>query len=375
MNIELRMVSHKNKGAELMLRSMLAHFEGRADVSFCGRQNIGPRNRRRALGVNTLLFATRRGRFVTTPRHMPPAALRRMLGLTHPYEIDLVLDAAGFAYGDNWPASRARLSAEYYKELRSRGTKVALMPQSFGPFTRPDVREAVTELLSQADLIFPRDDTAMRAVEDLVGPADHILQSPDFTPLIHSERPRKITLPERAAAVIPNQKMIQMEAVSPDAYESFLVKTVELFAEHGLSPFLLPHASQDTPLIERVKARASVNVPVVIEHDALKLKWIIGQCHSAMCSRFHGLVSALSQGVPSISTGWSHKYRHLLEEYEYPESLFDLNDELSQLDDRIAEMLDPSNHQELRAKLSRNAEVHRSRAAQMWSRIDSLISS
>jgi polysaccharide pyruvyl transferase WcaK-like protein len=373
MNIELRMVSHKNKGAELMLRSMLAHFDGRDDVSFTGRKNIGSRDRRRALGIDTLLFGTHRGHFVTTPRHLPPAALRRKLKLTHPSEVDLVLDAAGFAYGDNWPASRARLSAEYYKSLRSRGAKVILMPQSFGPFTRADVRDAARDLLGQADLIFPRDDTAMQAVEALVGPADHILQSPDFTPLIHGELPEGLALPERAAAVIPNQKMIQMAAISPDAYEAFLVKIIELFTEHGLSPFLLPHASQDAPLIERVKARTRLNVPVVIEHDALKLKAIIRECHMTMCSRFHGLVSALSQGVPAISTGWSHKYRHLLEEYEYPESLFELNGDLTGLEDRITAMLEPSSYQGLRTKLSKQAESHRTKAEQMWSRIDQLI--
>ena len=126
-------------------------------------------------------------------------------------------------------------------------------------------------------------------------------------------------------------------------------------------------------LVGRLRERAPVEVPVVVEEDALRLKGVIGSCHVTMCSRFHGLVSALSSGVPSISTSWSHKYEHLLDDYAYSESMVDPAGDPSALEERVANMLDPAQHEAASAQLSERARQHRAQAEQMWSRIDDLI--
>jgi colanic acid/amylovoran biosynthesis protein len=41
-------------------------------------------------------------------------------------------------------------------------------------------------------------------------------------------------------------------------------------------------------------------------------------------SRFHALLAALSQGVPVIAAGWSHKYLGLLDAYGSADALLEL---------------------------------------------------
>jgi polysaccharide pyruvyl transferase WcaK-like protein len=374
MKIELRKVSHTNKGAELMLRAMVDHYSQRPHVELTGRIQTGPRSRRTALGIRTLLYASNRWWFATTPRFFPPKPLRHLFGVVHPSEVDLVLDASGFAYGDQWGPDNALQAAAYFRYVRRHGAKVVLMPQSFGPFTRSDVQAATKTLVAEADIIFPRDATAMQSIEELCGQSQRIIQSPDFTPLVHGIVPPGLVLPERAVAIVPNQKMVEMTGRKGGGYVDFVVSVIEILSGLDMQPFFLMHAVQDRQLIDLINKRVPTRLPVIYEDDALLLKGIIGQCHATMCSRFHALVSSLCQGIPSIATGWSHKYKHLLEEYRCPDSLLEITLSRPELQTRISKLMLPEHHDQTRQTLLERASWHRHQVSDMWARVDALSS-
>ena len=86
------------------------------------------------------------------------------------------------------------------------------------------------------------------------------------------------------------------------------------FLENGRNPFVLVHESGDKNLADRL-ASVNPNIPVIHESNPLYIKGIIGHSKFLIGSRFHSLVSGLSQGVPSLGTGWSHKYIELFDQF------------------------------------------------------------
>ena len=86
-------------------------------------------------------------------------------------------------------------------------------------------------------------------------------------------------------------------------------------------------------------------------------------------SRFHGLVSALSQGVPALTTGWSHKYEMLLTEYGFPEGCIPVGSSDSEIRERILQITDEANAVQLRQKLTETAQIQKQKSEKMWARV------
>lgn len=372
MIIELRNVSDRNKGAELMLHSMIEHYAGRDDVTLCANHRVASGAARRALGLRGLVYHHTDTRYLSLPAATVPRWLRDSLDVVHPTDVDLVLDGAGFAYGDTWGPERLQNALRYYGHVKAHGGRVVLMPQSFGPFDDPQVRALASELFELVDLVFPRDDTAAACVRALTGDVAKVMQSPDFTPLLKPADTSDVTLPERPAAIIPNKKMIQKTDVTTEGYVAFVAAVAESFSAAGLSPFVLPHAVEDQKLVAQLRPLLPAAIPVVIEHDARRLKGLIGRCEAVFCSRFHGVMSALSQAVPLLATGWSHKYRHALAEYGVPDALVEPDIDAEALRSRVAALLEPDTYRRTVDILSERADHNRELSRQMWAQVDAL---
>jgi colanic acid/amylovoran biosynthesis protein len=89
-------------------------------------------------------------------------------------------------------------------------------------------------------------------------------------------------------------------------------------------------------------------------------------------SRFHGLISALSQGVPAIATGWSHKYQELFNDYQFLEGYLPLS--ISEEDlDMIFNRILLSKREETLNRIRASADIQKSLAEEMWEEIFNLI--
>ncbi len=137
---------------------------------------------------------------------------------------------------------------------------------------------------------------------------------------------------------------------------------------------MIVHEVNDHDLARRVCDEAKKEL-LVIDEDSYITKGFLGACYAVVGSRYHSLVSAMSQGTPTMGTSWTHKYDALFEEYECPRWLVSPHEDPSRMDRKIEDFLDVENQRELRAKLDRIAAMQKEKVELMWRDVESLFQS
>jgi colanic acid/amylovoran biosynthesis protein len=157
-------------------------------------------------------------------------------------------------------------------------------------------------------------------------------------------------------------------------YLPFLRTCIGEVRRRGLEPCLLLHEGErDVELAGRIREGLGEPIRVVQRADPLELKAIIGACDFVVGSRYHGLVSALSQGVPAIGAAWSHKYRYLFEDFGWAGYLVELPADTAKLAGLIGSFCDPKEREKARNHLLEgNARVKRDTES-MWTEVVELL--
>jgi polysaccharide pyruvyl transferase WcaK-like protein len=300
-----------------------------------------------------------------------PRRFRESLGFIPGDEVDVLLDASGFGYGDFW--GLAKLDDRLTRRLlvwKRNGRKAILLPQALGPFTKPGMADSFRQALTHLDLAFVRDDASADLVAAVAPGRPNIRRSPDFTNLLHPELPRRLDVLRGRSIVIPNEKMVTGK---PDAvrsqYLDFLKVAMDTLRESGRDPFILVHeGAKDRALAVELNARLAGPAELVDEPSALVTKAVISVAELSVSSRFHGLVSGLSAAVPSLACGWSHKYGELMSDYGCPDLLVNL-DEPSQWKAKVELLLSNAADAVFRAALKDRGEEERKKSEAMWQEV------
>lgn len=380
MYIELRGVEFVNKGAELMLQAILEQVRKEMkDVKFVMEVNSrSPLQKLKAEGILAKSNIKRKGVHWGKVLDALPTSFRNKIGFAAPSEIDAVLDASGFAFGDKWGAEKAgKRSANHIEKWKQNGKKVILLPQAFGPFEDPKLEEKMQIILKHADLVFARDRVSFGFMDALKVGKDNLFLAPDFTNLVKGKVPHKYLSFDFDVAIIPNQKMLETNnAKDNEAYPVFLTQMIRLIQRQKRSPFFLIHESKmDRAIAEDINKTLDHPIPIIHEEDPLVVKGIIGKSKAVVTSRFHGLVSALSQNVPCLATGWSHKYEMLFEDYGYSEGLCQLGQPEKYYCDKIDMVLDPESRRKITEKLNGAGAKQKSESHEMWRKVFEVLKS
>jgi colanic acid/amylovoran biosynthesis protein len=330
MNVEVLGVDPANKGAGLMFEAIRQQLNARlANVNYA--MAVGSDDRR-SLGVLGAFSrkSGKRQRLLRAVGQRLPRFTLRAFGIVPERDIDVVLDASGFAYGDFWgPEKMASRMARHIAEWRRSGKKVIFLPQAWGPFEDPKFRPLLREIFAHADLIFARDEVSLRHLHKTVGEQPSLHLAPDFTNLVKAELPARFKQYAGQTFIVPNAKLIEAKGEAfREQYIGFLTAAVSTARAAQQHPaFLIHEGARDLAIATEVNGRLSTPIEIIAGLSPLETKALIGHAGTLVSSRFHGLVSALSAGVPSLACGWSHKYTELLNDYGCPENTVDLSSE------------------------------------------------
>ncbi len=369
MNIEARGCSTRNKGAELLLVAIAQHFAMRNRIRLAVDHWFGSYEERAKYGLRTVLGATKFGRSAIAIELMP-ASFRNAYGLVKRSEVERVLDASGFAFGDqHGPAPAERLLHET-RALKRRGGRLVLLPQAFGPFTQDRLRTAMAGVVELAELVYARDEESLAHLQGLDCRQETIRKAPDITLGVKAEPEPDERVPDQALCLVPNTRMLdKTDQETAEAYTATMRAILNRAGGMGLEPIILVHDAGEDIVLARELAQGS-EARIVQELDPLRLKGLLGRPQLVVGSRFHALVASLSQGVPTLGIGWSHKYEELFNDFgcgEFclrppldPERILDKLDELGP---RVA-------GDGFRSLLAAHAAQQRALVEEMWREVD-----
>lgn len=364
----------ENKGGELMLQSIVQQIESRMPkarivvLNSVFNQNLNYFHRHHVLPMQ-MDSSWKKKAF----RHFVYGNLLNKLWYITPDQIDLLLDAGGFQFSDQWETSNKEIAerVKYYSLFTKKGRKIVFLPQAFGPFEKPSSKRLMKEVYNVSDAIYAREKVSYDYLKELFPQGDKVKLAPDFTCLSKPGKLRNVILPDNYVIIIPNVRMMTHTANGISSqYLEFICETIRFLMDKGLFVVLLNHEGPDDErLLIDINNRLPQKVLVLTELDALEIKRIIAGAKLVVSSRYHGIVSGLTQHVPTLCTSWSHKYLELLKEHGCEKNVLSVDNIESSLDIIDDALKNP----EVYSTKGGYVEELKGQAVKMWDEVFSLI--
>ena len=358
MKILIKGAGFINKGAEAMLLTTISELSKRikeasfsafvydSEIQRCRSYEIEPivvRNSdsRSILFILKLLLENPELFFTSLASK---TTLRQVLAIK---EADAVIDISGYAYWGSKIGSAQRV-LQLVNYCRSINKPYIFLPQAWGPFSKGKFSRIIKKVCKNSKLLYARDNVSLDFLKQVsTSPVIYGEAMPDIAFNFNSDPKlvgKKILQSKgvpnsgenKIIGIIPNSQILKRtdKTTEENPYIRMLVNAVNCCTEDfGAVVVLMPHqialendrSQSDTPICLSVKEKAmnSERCFIISEDSAATIKSIIGCFDLVISSRFHSLIAGLSQQVPILAIGWSHKYRELLQLFDLEEYCLD----------------------------------------------------
>ena len=249
---------------------------------------------------------------------------------------DAVADVSGVAFVDGRGLTLLYYNVAVVLPALFFGKPVHKLSQATGPFTQPINAWAARFVLSRCASVAARGTVSLQYLKKLGIPFAERKADVSFA-LDVPESVRRRALSEIARYFIGDEAApllicspsavvrAHCKAIGVDMIGA-LAEVLAEFSRSGVRVALLPHAT-DTGIrknddmsvileIQQTIRERGVEIPIVDPHGDPRLaRALVGQSTVFLASRFHSMIAALSQAVPVVTVGWSHKYAEAAEPF------------------------------------------------------------
>ncbi|MGD9780906.1 MAG: polysaccharide pyruvyl transferase family protein [Kiritimatiellia bacterium] len=259
------------------------------------------------------------------PADSPEAALLEEIRTA-----DLFVDAWGIEFSDR--LSKMNFTGAVFAKPLIRAASWLGVPAvhytaSYGPMEGRWVRMAARRSLGrECSLVYCREEQSKKYLLDCGVDGRKLVVAPD-TGFLMPSRPVGVEGLDSARPClgVSVSHQIVRQWKSPTPYLALIAELCDRAIRQWKAQVLLfPNELSDgryddravaRDVLERVQCKADVRIFPAENHSGPEQKGAMARCDLFVASRYHGIVAAMSMGVPTVVIGWHHKYAELLDHF------------------------------------------------------------
>jgi len=249
-----------------------------------------------------------------------------------------IIDISGFGLSSQFGDTKSFFYMMNIVTAKNSAVPYYVMPQSMGPFDYSRSRKIFLTILIKIYLKYPKK-IFLRENESISEAyyytSGNIVKSPDIVLLntnylvlnIYKTMPqfKGIIAPADSVAVIPSMRITSQS--DQNTVYGLYKDIISNLLEAKKKVYLLRHSFEDLVICRKLKNLFSDTRKVVYlneDFNCIELEKIISQFDFIIASRYHSIIHAYKNGVPSYVIGWATKYPELMEMFGQSDYFFDM---------------------------------------------------
>ena len=259
-------------------------------------------------------------------------------------DVDLILDISGYGLGSDWDDYEVESYLHRIMYAKAFGINIYLLPQSFGPFEYKGIngkiiKRKIKKWLHYPTKIFARETDGYSILandfhlNNVIKSYDLVLSNKSIDlENIYYEIP-ELCIPDildSSVAIIPNAQ--NEKYGNADEIYDLYIQIIRLLRSEGKNVYILRHSNQDLDSCKRIKSSFEEDEKVLLltkDYSCIEFNSFISKFDFVVASRFHAVVHAYKNCVPSVTLGWAVKYAELHEIFQQKEFVFNIRESFS----------------------------------------------